>query len=203
MVSTALLAMALTDRGFPARSYNALQLPVTTRGLHGKARIEAIESAGLRADIAAGIVPVVAGFQGRGPDGSITTIGRGGSDTSAVALAVAIGADECQILTDVDGVYTADPRGEGGAQLIPVLDHDVVPVVTPGGSRRGRGGMQSKLGAARHAARHGCAAIIANGLLPGVLDRVFAGDPVGTLVPARATGDDAEAALEARHRVAI
>ena len=110
MVSTALLAMALSDRGYPARSYNALQLPVTTRGLHGKARIEAIESAGLRADIAAGIVPVVAGFQGRGADGSITTIGRGGSDTSAVALAVAIGADECQILTDVDGVYTADPR---------------------------------------------------------------------------------------------
>jgi len=110
MVSTALLAMALTDRGYPAKSYNALQLPVTTKGLHGKARIEAIESAGLCADIAAGIVPVVAGFQGRGPDGSITTIGRGGSDTSAVALAVAIGADECQILTDVDGVYTADPR---------------------------------------------------------------------------------------------
>ncbi len=110
MISTSLIAMALSDRGWPARSYNALQLPVTTTGSHGRARITAIESACLRADLAAGIVPVVAGFQGRGPDGSITTIGRGGSDTSAVALAVAIGADECQILTDVDGVYTADPR---------------------------------------------------------------------------------------------
>ena len=120
MVSTALPAMALTDRGYPAKSYNALQLPVTTRGLHGKARIEAIESAGLRADIAAGVIPVVAGFQGRGSDGSITTIGRGGSDTSAVALAVAIGASECQILTDVDGVYTADPRVVSDARR---LDH--------------------------------------------------------------------------------
>ena len=110
MVSCALLAMALTDRGWPAKSYNALQLPVTTSGVHGRARIEAIECAGLKADCAAGIIPVFTGFQGRGPDGSITTIGRGGSDTSAVALAVALGADECQILTDVEGVYTADPR---------------------------------------------------------------------------------------------
>jgi aspartate kinase len=110
MVSCSLLAMALCDRGWPAKSYNALQLPVSTSGVHGRARIEGIECAGLKADCAAGVIPVFTGFQGRGPDGSITTIGRGGSDTSAVALAVALGADECQILTDVEGVYTADPR---------------------------------------------------------------------------------------------
>jgi aspartate kinase len=110
MVSCSLLAMALTDLGWPAKSYNALQLPVTTTGVHGRARIEGIECVGLKADCAAGVIPVFTGFQGRGPDGSITTIGRGGSDTSAVALAVALGADECQILTDVEGVYTADPR---------------------------------------------------------------------------------------------
>ena len=109
-VSCALMAMALADRGCPARSYNGLQLPVTTTGSHGRARITGIEGAGLKADLAAGTIPILTGFQGRGPDGAVTTIGRGGSDTSAVALAVALEADECQILTDVDGVYTADPR---------------------------------------------------------------------------------------------
>ncbi len=110
MVSCSLLAMALVDRGCPARSYNALQLPVETTPSHGRARIKGIEAARLREDLQSGVVPVVTGFQGRAPDGSLTTIGRGGSDTSAVALAAALGADECQILTDVDGVYTADPR---------------------------------------------------------------------------------------------
>ena len=110
MVSTALLAMALIDLGCPARSYNALQLPVETTPAHGRARISRISAGPLGADLEAGVIPVLTGFQGRAPDGSLTTIGRGGSDTSAVALAVALGADECQILTDVDGVYTADPR---------------------------------------------------------------------------------------------
>ncbi len=110
MVSTALLATALATIGCPARSYNALQLPVETTALHARARITSIETGALEAAIASGVVPVVAGFQGRAPDGSITTIGRGGSDTTAVALAVALGADECQILTDVDGVFTTDPR---------------------------------------------------------------------------------------------
>ncbi len=110
MVSTALVATALASVGCPARSYNALQLPLDTTGRHGRARITGIEAGPLRADLAQGIVPVVAGFQGRAPDGSLTTIGRGGSDTTAVALAVALAADECQILTDVDGVFTTDPR---------------------------------------------------------------------------------------------
>ena len=107
MVSTALLAMALCDLGCPARSYNALQLPLDTTGQHGRARITAIEAKRLTADLAAGVVPVVAGFQGRAPDGSITTIGRGGSDPTAVALAVALGAEECQILTDARVVPAA------------------------------------------------------------------------------------------------
>ncbi|MCC7201033.1 MAG: aspartate kinase [Gammaproteobacteria bacterium] len=110
MVSIALVAMALEARGCPARSYNGLQLPVTTTDVHGKARIKSIDATRLQADIAAGVVPVLAGFQGRSPAGDVTTIGRGGSDTTAVALAVALHADECQILTDVDGVYTTDPR---------------------------------------------------------------------------------------------
>ena len=110
MVSTALLAMALNRRGTRARSYNALQLPIETSGLAGRARIERVDCAKLEADLAAGVVPVVAGFQGKGANGDLTTIGRGGSDTTAVALAVVLKAGECQILTDVDGVYTTDPR---------------------------------------------------------------------------------------------
>lgn len=110
MVSTALLAMALRQAGRPARSWNALQLPIETTGLAGRARIQRVDATGLRRELATGVVPVVAGFQGRAANGDLTTIGRGGSDTTAVALAVVLQADECQILTDVDGVYTTDPR---------------------------------------------------------------------------------------------
>jgi len=110
MVSTALLAIALNRRGTKARSWNALQLPIETTAQPGRARIERVECRKLEDDLAAGVVPIVCGFQGRAVTGDITTIGRGGSDTTAVALAVVLGADECQILTDVDGVYTTDPR---------------------------------------------------------------------------------------------
>jgi len=110
MVSTALLAMALNARGMKARSWNALQLPIETTAQAGRARIQRVECEKLKADLAAGAVPIVCGFQGRAANGDLTTIGRGGSDTTAVALAVVLGADECQILTDVDGVYTTDPR---------------------------------------------------------------------------------------------
>jgi aspartate kinase len=110
MVSTALLAMALNARGIQARSWNALQLPIDTTAQPGRARIERVECDKLKADLEKGIVPIVCGFQGRAANGDITTIGRGGSDTTAVALAVALDAAECQILTDVDGVYTTDPR---------------------------------------------------------------------------------------------
>lgn len=109
-VSAGLLAMALHALGVPARSWQGWQLPVRTNGVHGKARIAAIETAGLEDCFTRREVPVVAGFQGLAPDGRVTTLGRGGSDTSAVALAAALKADRCDIFTDVDGVYTCDPR---------------------------------------------------------------------------------------------
>jgi aspartate kinase len=109
-VTVGLLAMALNEAGVKARSYTGAQVKVLTDSAHTKARIEAIDDHRLRADLTKGIVPVVAGFQGMDGEGNITTLGRGGSDTSAVALAAALKADECQIFTDVDGVYTTDPR---------------------------------------------------------------------------------------------
>lgn len=109
-VSSSLLAMALLALGHPARSYLAHQIPMRTDAQHQRARIERIETAPLMESLAAGVTPVVAGFQGLSETGRITTLGRGGSDTTAVAVAAAVAADECQICTDVDGVYTADPR---------------------------------------------------------------------------------------------
>ena len=109
-VSIALVSLALEKVGVTAKSFLADQIPLRTNGEFGKARIVEIESKSLKDAIADGIVPVVAGFQGVTADGLITTLGRGGSDTSAVAVAAALEADECEICTDVDGVYTADPR---------------------------------------------------------------------------------------------
>jgi len=109
-VTIALLAMALAELGCPARSYTGGQVRILTDSVYTKARIEHIDDARIRADLAAGRVVVVAGFQGVDADGNITTLGRGGSDTTGVALAAALKADECQIYTDVDGVYTTDPR---------------------------------------------------------------------------------------------
>lgn len=109
-VSIALLAMALEDIGVPARSMTGAQAGIRTTPIHSRARIESIDSAAIRAHLSTGHVVVLAGFQGMSPDGSITTLGRGGSDTTAVAVAAALCADLCEIYTDVDGVYTADPR---------------------------------------------------------------------------------------------
>jgi len=106
----ALLCMALEAAGCPARSYTGGQVRILTDSAHTKARIVSIDDAPIRADLVQGRVVVVAGFQGVDEGGSITTLGRGGSDTTAVALAAALKADECQIYTDVDGVYTTDPR---------------------------------------------------------------------------------------------
>ena len=116
--SIGLLAMALEARGCPACSYTGAQVPIRTDSSFNRARILEIESTRIRADLDAGRVVVVAGFQGVNEAGSITTLGRGGSDTTGVALAVALGADECQIYTDVDGVYTADPRVEPNARRL-------------------------------------------------------------------------------------
>jgi len=109
-VTIALLCMALKKRGWDARSYTGSQVKILTDNAHMKARIQDIDVTNMRADLDAGRVVVVAGFQGCDEDGNITTLGRGGSDTTGVALAAALKADECQIYTDVDGVYTTDPR---------------------------------------------------------------------------------------------
>ncbi|MFC4258772.1 aspartate kinase [Marinobacter lacisalsi] len=109
-VTIALLAMALKKRGCDARSYTGSQVRILTDSAHTKARIQDIDERNMRGDLDKGRVVVVAGFQGVDENGNITTLGRGGSDTTAVALAAALKADECQIYTDVDGVYTTDPR---------------------------------------------------------------------------------------------
>jgi aspartate kinase len=109
-VTTALLAMALTHNGCPAVSLQGHQIRIVTDQAYSKARIQSIDDARIRAELTAGRVVVVAGFQGVDEDDNITTLGRGGSDTSAVALAAALRADSCEIYTDVDGVYTSDPR---------------------------------------------------------------------------------------------
>ncbi|MCV6611371.1 MAG: aspartate kinase [Amphritea sp.] len=115
-VTIALLCMALEQRGVSARSYTGSQVKILTDDVHMKARIQDIEVDKMRGDLDQGRVVVVAGFQGVDPQGNITTLGRGGSDTTGVALAAALKADECQIYTDVDGVYTTDPRVVEGAR---------------------------------------------------------------------------------------
>ncbi|MBV7433489.1 aspartate kinase [Cardiobacteriaceae bacterium TAE3-ERU3] len=117
-VSIALLSIALNKRGYPAVSYTGGQVAIHTDRAYTKARITSIDDEKIRNDLALGRVVVVAGFQGVDPDGNITTLGRGGSDTTAVALAAALKADECQIYTDVDGVYTTDPRVEPKARKL-------------------------------------------------------------------------------------
>jgi aspartate kinase len=117
-VTTALLSMALNKRGVKAKSYNGGQVRILTDDSHTKARIKEVDDSRLHADLEAGYVIVVAGFQGVDENGNITTLGRGGSDTTAVALAAALKADECQIYTDVDGVYTTDPRVVDGARRL-------------------------------------------------------------------------------------
>ena len=120
-VTIGLLSLALEAKGCPAISYTGPQAGVKTDNSYSKARISNIDGTKIKADLAAGKVVVVAGFQGADNNGNITTLGRGGSDTTAVALAVALEADECQIYTDVDGVYTTDPRMVPEASHIPKL----------------------------------------------------------------------------------
>ncbi len=110
LVTSGLLALTLQQMGIPAQSFAGWQIPLKTDSAHGKARISSIDAEAMHAVLRSGKVAVVAGFQGVGDDGRVTTLGRGGSDTSAVALAAALGAARCDIYTDVDGVYTTDPR---------------------------------------------------------------------------------------------
>ena len=124
MVTAGLMAIALQDIGVDARSWQGWQIALHTDGAHGKARIASIEGDLLISRMQGGQVPIVAGFQGIGPDNRITTLGRGGSDTSAVALAAALKADRCDIYTDVDGVYTTDPRIVPRARKLPRIAYE-------------------------------------------------------------------------------
>ena len=123
-ISVALMAMALSKRDLKAKSYTAYQLGIRTNKMHGRARIIDVKVEKLRKQIKKGVVPVVTGFQGMNDEGDITTLGRGGSDTTGVAIAVALGADECQIFTDVDGVFTTDPRICSKARLLNQVSFD-------------------------------------------------------------------------------
>jgi aspartate kinase len=124
LVTAGLTAIALQDIGVDARSWQGWQIPLRTDGAHGRARIDGIDGALLISRMQMGQVPVVAGFQGLGPDNRVTTLGRGGSDTSAVALAAALGADRCDIYTDVDGIYTTDPRIVPRARKLPLITYE-------------------------------------------------------------------------------
>ena len=123
-VTISLLSMALQDLGYDAISYTGWQVPITTNNVHAKARIEDINTKKLTEQLEQGRIIVVAGFQGISEEGNVTTLGRGGSDTTAVALAAALNADECQIYTDVDGVYTTDPRVVPEAKRLDVITYD-------------------------------------------------------------------------------
>ncbi|MGB9662561.1 MAG: aspartate kinase [Moorellaceae bacterium] len=123
-MSIALLAMAIQDLGEPVISLTGPQVGILTDGVHTKARILSVSCDRLRKELNAGKIVIVAGFQGATADNEITTLGRGGSDTTAVALAAALKADVCQIYTDVDGVYTADPRVVPEARKLPVISYD-------------------------------------------------------------------------------
>ncbi len=123
-VTSGLLALVLQSLGIPARSWQGWQIPLTTDGAHRAARITGVAVDSLKARMLSGEVAVVAGFQGLGPDSRIATLGRGGSDTSAVALASALDADRCDIYTDVDGVYTTDPRIVAKAHRLPRISYE-------------------------------------------------------------------------------
>ncbi|HWL79839.1 MAG TPA: aspartate kinase [Roseomonas sp.] len=123
-VTIGLLAIALQALGVDARSWQGWQIPIRTDDAHGKARVEEIEGEVLIGRMAMGQVPVIAGFQGVGPDNRVTTLGRGGSDLSAVAVAAAVKADRCDIYTDVDGIYTTDPRIVPRARKLPAVAYE-------------------------------------------------------------------------------
>ena len=134
-VTAGLMALALQSLGVNARSWLGWQIPLRTDGVHSKARIESIDTAEIERRFADAQVAVVAGFQGIGPRGRITTLGRGGSDTSAVALAAALKADRCDIFTDVDGVYTTDPRIVANAQKLSRITYEEMLEMASQGAR--------------------------------------------------------------------
>ena len=134
-VTISLLSMALHQLGLDARSYTGGQVCIRTDNSHSKARIVDIDGSRVKRDLDAGRIVVVAGFQGTDQDGNITTLGRGGSDTTAVAMAAALNADECQIFTDVDGVYTTDPRVEPNARKLDRITFEEMLELASSGSK--------------------------------------------------------------------
>lgn len=134
-ISVALMAMALSKRDLKAKSYTAYQLGIRTNEMHGRARILDVKVEKLRKQIKKGVVPVITGFQGMNDEGDITTLGRGGSDTTGVAIAVALGAHECQIFTDVDGVFTTDPRICSKARLLNQVSFDEMLELSSAGAK--------------------------------------------------------------------
>ena len=133
--SAARMAMMLAGLGCPARSFSGPQAGIRTDGRFGEASILSVDPEPLRRCLAAGEIAVAAGFQGQGPEGELSTLGRGGSDTTAVALAAALGAERCEIYTDVDGIYTADPRLIPRARLLPEIDAGDMLLLAEGGSQ--------------------------------------------------------------------
>jgi aspartate kinase len=134
-VTAGLMALGLQSLGVNARSWLGWQIPIRTDGVHGKARIESIDTGEIERRFGEGQVAVVAGFQGIGPRGRITTLGRGGSDTSAVALAAALKAERCDIFTDVDGVYTTDPRIVANARKLSRITYEEMLEMASQGAR--------------------------------------------------------------------
>ena len=134
-VSVALMAMALNKRGLKAKSYSAFQLGIKTNKTHGEAKIVDVKVEKIKKQLNKGVIPVIAGFQGMNDEGDITTLGRGGSDTTGVALAVALNAHECQIYTDVDGVFTTDPRICENARLLTQVSFDEMLELSSSGAK--------------------------------------------------------------------
>ena len=134
-ISVALLALALLKRGIKGKSYTAYQLGIKTNSIHSRARILDVEVSKITSELDTGIVPVITGFQGMNENGDITTLGRGGSDTTGVALAVALNADECQIYTDVDGIFTTDPRVCSKARLLKEISFEEMLELSSSGAK--------------------------------------------------------------------
>ena len=134
-MSAALLAMAVGALGHPAISLNAFQAGIRTDGTHGNAHIRDIDCARIQQELDAGKIPVITGFQGIDPEGDITTLGRGGSDTTAVALAAWLGANKCQIFTDVDGIYDRDPRLHPDALRYSRIGYDTMLTLAENGAQ--------------------------------------------------------------------
>ena len=134
-ISVALLAMALLKRGIKGKSYTAYQLGIKTNSSHSRARILDVDVSKITSELNEGVVPVITGFQGMNESGDITTLGRGGSDTTGVALAAALDADECQIYTDVDGIFTTDPRVYDKARLLKEISFEEMLELSSSGAK--------------------------------------------------------------------